>query len=441
MSKFNLVSSRRLIAELFTDYNITGTDWVNKAQRHITRAIELMQIDGYFEFKTSFDLVREGRVPLPCESKYLIGVLVKNDHCICRLPLTRELTFNQKLNGLIYHQYHKGYINNNYLNTTFNDGEVCFLYYGIPTDEEGDLMIPDNAELFEAIPYFIIYKLSFSGYKHPAIKPSDAYQMWEAMFPRASNTINYPSIEEMQHFTEVNTNPLYIDLLKCNGIDFKTTADRFYKSKNLLSGGGLAGGNTNGIGDGSNGGTGDGTSTGGNGTTIINTTTTINKTVVESNIQGWILLHNPDYTVSQPFTGDANIPFRLPTNNVVLEDKNATDELRTLVNADSTINLTNINDSYLGSVTFKIKAAVPSREGELIFKLLDNFGETSDIDISGGQFVINDDAGIEKTITINLPFYILEDVQNYDKLYLEATVECDFELYDIQFYIANTYNG
>lgn len=423
MSKFNLVSSKQLIAELFTDFNITGTDWVNKSQRHITRAIELMQVDGYFEFKSSFNLVDEGKVLIPCDNKYLIGVMVRNGTGICRLPLTTELTFDEKLNGLIYHQHDKGYINNNYLYTTFNKGEVVFLYFGLPTDEEGDLMIPDNAELFEAIPYYVIYRLGFSGYKHPMIAPRDAFQMWETLFPRASNSMNYPSIEEMQHFTEVNTNPLYIDILKCcaGDVDFETLANRFYRDRDI------------GI-----------NSVGGAGTTIINNTTTISKTVIEGGtetIKGWILLYNPYYTVSQAYTGNQNIAFKFPTSNIVLNDSNATEELKALVNSDSTINLVDINSTYIGTLTFKIIANVPSKEGNIIFKLINDLNETSDITISTGQFTTNSDAGAVKTISIILPFYILDSIVNYNKMFLETTIDANFEIYDIQLYIDNTYNG
>lgn len=427
MSKFNLVSSKQLIAELFTDFNITGTDWVNKAQRHINRAIELMQISGYFEFKTSFDLVEDGKVIMPCDNKYLIGVLVKSNGNVCRLPLTTELTFDEKLNGLIYHQYDKGYVNNNYLYTTFNEGEVCFLYFGIPTDDCGDLMIPDNAELFEAIPYYIIYRLSFSGYKHPAIEPRDAYQMWQTLYPRAANSMNYPSIEEMQHFTEVNTNPLYIDVLRCGDVDFKTLADRFQRKYDTAVGGSLL--------------------NGGNGNTIINNTTVINKTVLEGggepvqSSEGWILLNNPAYTISSTYTGEQDIAFQFPITNNVLNDTNATQTLKNLVNVDGSINLIDINSSYTATLTFKIKSSVPSREGNIVFKLIDNVGNTSDVAFGTGQFLTDDSAGVEKAISIALPFYMLDTIVNYNRFYLETTIEANFEIYDIQLYIENTYNG
>lgn len=212
MNGLKLISSRQIIGELYSDFNITNDDWVNKAQRHIARGIELMKIDGYFERYVSRATVQEFKTPLPCDIKNLLAVIY-NEPNWTRLPLTRSLALGVNFKDLKTHSTAKGGINYNHLTTTFETGEVAFVYYRIPRDENNDLMIPDVAEVLEALPYFLIYKMSLSGYKHPVISFENAYQMWNTLFPRARNTCNYPSVEEMHNFTKMNTNPLFGDII------------------------------------------------------------------------------------------------------------------------------------------------------------------------------------------------------------------------------------
>lgn len=213
MAQFNLISSKQIIGELFSDFNIENDDWVNKAQRHIARAMGIMRVDGFYEIKYSNQEVKEFSSPLPCDLKYLITVLSESNGCTGRLPLTKSLSLGKDFSDLALHTHQQGSINFNSLRTNFETGKVMFIYYGLPVDEEGDLLIPNNSDVLEALPYFIIYKLSLSGYKHPVINMDTAYQMWNRLYPIARNSANYPSIEEMESFTTMNTNPLLVDII------------------------------------------------------------------------------------------------------------------------------------------------------------------------------------------------------------------------------------
>lgn len=236
MNQHRLISSKALVAELYSDFNITMDDWVNKANRHMARGLGIMEIDGYYELTAFNAAVTNFMAPLPCDEKHIIGVLCGEKNQMTRLPLTRDLRLGNKFQDKPHHTSYKGAINTSYLRTNFNEGRVTYVYYRIPTDEEGCLLIPDNDKVLEALPFFIIYKLSLGGYKHPLITFEMAMEMWGLKYPQAKNSMNYPSLEDMQRFTQINTNPLFDYILEMDN-DFSNNiqdVSSFAQNLNIL---------------------------------------------------------------------------------------------------------------------------------------------------------------------------------------------------------------
>ena len=126
MKDIRLISSKTIIGELFSDFNITNTDWVNKAQRHIARGMEIMEIDGYFTRKFQEADVVDFKVELPCDLKYLAAVVCK-DQNYSRLPLTRDLALGVVFKDINNHPTNRGGIDFNYLHTNFEKGKIIFL--------------------------------------------------------------------------------------------------------------------------------------------------------------------------------------------------------------------------------------------------------------------------------------------------------------------------
>lgn len=213
MNRHTLISTKQLIGEMYQDFNITNDDWVNKAQRWIERGMGLMKIDGYFEIARSFQDVKDYIAPLPCDQKYIIVTLSNINGLITRLPITRDLALGANFDMIETHSTYRGAFNYNGLRTNFEEGRVLFIYYRNPIDQEGNLLIPDSHEIMEALQFFIIYKMSLSGYKHPVIDISTAEAKWKELYPRARNVVNFPSIEEMHRLTQMANNPLFLDII------------------------------------------------------------------------------------------------------------------------------------------------------------------------------------------------------------------------------------
>lgn len=208
---YKLISSKSIIGEMYSDFNITNDDWVNKASRYISRALGLMKIDGYYEIAYHMEEVQEFNAPLPCDDKYILAVLFSTGGQVTRLPLTNSLALGMDFSKIATHSIYQGRVNTNYLRTNFQNGTVLYIYYRIPKDDCGYLLIPDNADVLEALPYYLIYRMSLSGYKHPVISLEKAEAKWALLYPRARNSMNFPTIEEMHRMAQMHNNPLYIN--------------------------------------------------------------------------------------------------------------------------------------------------------------------------------------------------------------------------------------
>lgn len=89
-------------------------------------------------------------------------------------------------------------LNGNYINTSFEEGEIIIDYLENYCDGEGKPMIPDNYALREAIYYYVVMKLLGRGMRHPALGYADALQIYDRYIARAKAEIKFPSLDEME---------------------------------------------------------------------------------------------------------------------------------------------------------------------------------------------------------------------------------------------------
>ncbi len=206
-----LVSSKVVIAQLFQDFNLNGTDWLGSVNRHIGTALELMELSGYFKEAVRVTTVKDHLAPLPCQMKELIAVLDLNDSTKAMgvLPIKNSNFVGNKYKDLLGASYRSGAINFNGLRTSFETGKVAFLYHTPPTDDEGYPLVPDNAFVLEAIPFYIIMRLAYSGVTHPVISREEAEIKWRELYPRARNRMNFPTIQEMDQIVASLADPYY----------------------------------------------------------------------------------------------------------------------------------------------------------------------------------------------------------------------------------------
>jgi len=183
-------------------------------------------------------------------------------------------------------------------------------------------------------------------------------------------------------------------------------------------------------------------------TSIVNNTV-INKTdpEVPGNLTPFIpnsiLLSNTDYIESEPYNGLANSLFIFPISNNVINDNQASLDLKKLINQDGSIKLADISKNYMGNLLFKIICNAPSERGRVSLKLYnEGTPETAFIDLISTDFITAKSAGEVKDINIPIPLYVLNDKSiNYSTASLIGLIAASFEIYDIKLFINNIYNG
>jgi len=215
----NLISSKQMIGRFLKEFNIDESSYIDDFPMWIEDAVTSIGIPGYFVAKKKIVDVVDNRTSLPCNIDHLYGVfithnLVEGD--INKFNYRRLTIRNSPMIGLVIKGMACGSnyanIDGGYLNTSFEKGKVMFVYKGIPLDCDGFPFVPKDAKFNQALQYYFIYRMSLSGYKHPVVTYQEAFQMWERLYPRAANSINWMDLQEYQEFTEMWNNPLIGDL-------------------------------------------------------------------------------------------------------------------------------------------------------------------------------------------------------------------------------------
>lgn len=96
-----------------------------------------------------------------------------------------------------------------WLTTSIIDGTVVLHYKGIPTDENGLPLIPDNENYKEAIYLYVRARMIGAGYEDKVYKEEQLMERFELIGRRAINEITYPTpdMKEQQLKTQVRFIP------------------------------------------------------------------------------------------------------------------------------------------------------------------------------------------------------------------------------------------
>lgn len=96
-----------------------------------------------------------------------------------------------------------------WLTTSIIDGCVVVHYKGIPTDENGLPLIPDNENYKEAIYLYVRARMIGAGYEDKVYKEEQLMERFEIIGRRAINEITYPTpdMKEQQLKTQVRFIP------------------------------------------------------------------------------------------------------------------------------------------------------------------------------------------------------------------------------------------
>lgn len=206
-----LISSKKFIGQTLENSPIDISDFIRSIYDWIECALGQIGLVKYYPLTHKVIDIKSHKGELPCDYNFVHSAWIRNN-CGCTggwsyLNLTGSPFIGNCLD-LYTKAGNKGSLEGNYIHTDIDNGKILLVYRAVPQDDEGYPMIPDNAFLTEALNYYIIHRLALKGIEHPIIKFNVAYEMWERLYPRAGNDIEWFSLPELEEFTRMWNNPL-----------------------------------------------------------------------------------------------------------------------------------------------------------------------------------------------------------------------------------------
>lgn len=173
---------------LFEHWMLLGLKTLN------IRSLKQMQI-----FQTSF---QNYTAPLPENFESIIAVALCIDGTRTQLALPASKII-PKFNPNCLTCQPEYFISNNKVNFNAERGDAIIVYFGFPTDEEGDILVPDDGTLAEALFHFVMYRYYLSKvvgeedlkYQQLAEKH---YANWSTLSKKAHN-LDLPDLGELEN--------------------------------------------------------------------------------------------------------------------------------------------------------------------------------------------------------------------------------------------------
>lgn len=136
---------------------------------------------------------------IPLEGTTTFGThLVKRGAEDDGIPVSYYETDLQKVNSFSFHEEHWYYTELDYINTSMCDACVRIHYMGIPLDEKGLPLIPDEENYKEALYYYVRAKMIGAGYEDRQFSEQTCMDRYEKYAERAKSRITYPSVDQQQ---------------------------------------------------------------------------------------------------------------------------------------------------------------------------------------------------------------------------------------------------
>jgi hypothetical protein len=197
MAILNYISIKEVIAKIYRDLNIEQeerwvdmVEWCGEALQKIgahSQYIEAMEVLPVVNYRAS----------LPCNIHKIIQVEINGKAAISGTGSFdgQNQDPTRKSNG-----FNNSYtINDAYINTTFETGEVGLAYIAIPIDAEGFPLIPNDEGYKEAMLKYVVMKLKYADYitgRFPLYKELEVD--WHKYCAQARGNANMPSLDTME---------------------------------------------------------------------------------------------------------------------------------------------------------------------------------------------------------------------------------------------------
>jgi hypothetical protein len=182
-------------------------EWVGEA---------LLRIGAYSQFKPKVTTLQVNcsKVEVPCDFYKLIEITYSTYTNCVKVPLpwkNESFTsdyFCDDCEIAVWRSYNDEYfmINDSYIYTSFDKGELCVAYLAIPTDADGYPMVPDEELVIDACAKYVIYQLDYREFRKGAITDKvfqHSEREWHWGVGAARGALNMPNTQQLESLRNV----------------------------------------------------------------------------------------------------------------------------------------------------------------------------------------------------------------------------------------------
>ncbi len=192
----NFISSEVVIAKVYRDFKPGISNWIYDAVEWVGEVLHQTRCMPALAVQVKCLQVKEFKARIPCDIASLKGVEHEGNRLSSnRADDSEAMRTKGKLTDFPTYE-----ITGPYMKFKFEEGEVFIYYMGIPCDDNGWPLVPDNEKMKKALAHRILLGLLSRGFKHPTVGGDywDMETRVEMMIEDARNDINMPSIDDYE---------------------------------------------------------------------------------------------------------------------------------------------------------------------------------------------------------------------------------------------------
>lgn len=214
MSLTGYTSYKELIAKLYRDLGINSEINIGHVVEWVAEILE--KIGTYYQYteiKECLDLV-DGKVKLPCNFYRLKDISYQN---YTLYWASEGIATNYQCNGCTIPKCcgdYTFYINDSYIITdirtengaTETSPKLCITYLGVPVDDEGYPLIPNDVHFMEACAKYVTYMLDYRDWRKgqiadKVIEKSEKDYLWAV--GAAKGSANMPNASQLENLKNI----------------------------------------------------------------------------------------------------------------------------------------------------------------------------------------------------------------------------------------------
>ena len=195
---FNYISSKRILANLYSDFGLQFEGRLGDMLEWIGQAVEYINATAQYIDKVEDVTIHNHRSLLPCDFVEITQAVLNNSTVLSYATSTNRNVVPDS--NSVFTSYNTYSIQDNHIIFSVSSGTAQLYYIAFKTDDEGYPMVPDKVRYTEAISYYILYKVKQAEYLSGRINFNELTQlrlMWQRASKEAAVSLQMPTPEKM----------------------------------------------------------------------------------------------------------------------------------------------------------------------------------------------------------------------------------------------------